>query len=661
MAAIITEQFRRNSAETLESDITSNSYYIGIGQQDAWDDVSGTSASAPYPVGTFKDQQRVLDHITGLFKVNSDNLSRVIPRNDIAVSTKYKAFDPLDPTCFYTDTTNDIKPCYVMAGDQIFLCLQKPADGSATDSAVVTALGNSFVDYGIVTVSGYTFTYVGRYEQYSDINSSSFVDIGDGSATTSARDASTAAFAFVQFTNGTLRLEAQATGISGNGITVTFELDETSPYISGIGVAVVGTDVTITVPTNSDSPAGTVDLTIDQLAQAIRDSVNASPLVNTLITAYTVSGGSESADIENIVNSPATFTLGGSNNLDSYIKEKTGGLLYGFNLVNGGNVYEPAGTFTDATTTISANVTVHGTDESGFSRSLTLTNADYVVNIAAKRIDEIRLTSSHLDDSTLVNNEGVGLLSWKNCRVDISAFEALRGTTILSFADGTATYAAEALRHDAVVMPKIAPQAGFGAAKYETLPAWYLGLFVDTGDATYIPSDTDYHQVSVIKNPQSTGGGNLSGPYFQPLQYFTLPGTQEIPEDTTAGDIGAGWQIVQGGKKVGVISHVQTVESGLPLDPYRYYYYNDHYYGYESILVSSETDEATAISFEPPKDDSLGASTVNEASTGLSLTPDSNYEGPYSQGTGDVVFIDNRATITREEGQNEELKLIIQL
>src|SRR6056300_1521876 len=120
MAAIITEQFRLNSADILESDITSNSYYVGIGQQDAWDDVTGTSASSPYPVGTFKDQQRVLDHITGLFKVNSNNLSRVIPRNDLAISSKCKAYDPLDPTCFYTDTTNNIKPCYVMVNDQIF-------------------------------------------------------------------------------------------------------------------------------------------------------------------------------------------------------------------------------------------------------------------------------------------------------------------------------------------------------------------------------------------------------------------------------------------------------------------------------------------------------------------------------------------------------------
>ena len=543
-----------------------------------------------------------------------------------------------------------------MVGDQIFLCLQTPADGSAVDADVVNTLGNSFADYGIVTTSsGHTFTYLGRYEQYSDINSSSFVDIGDGTATTSASDATTAAFAYVQFTDGTLKLEAQTTGISGNGITVTFELDNTSPFISGIDVAVAGTDVTITVPTNSDSPAGTVDLTIDQLAQAIRDSAEDSPLVNTLITAYTLSGGSTPADIENITDSPAVYTLGGSNNLDTYIKQKTGGLLYGFNLINGGNVYQPASSeFSggDTTVTFQADVTVHGTDEFGFSRSLTLSNADYVIDIAGKKISEIRLTSTQLESSLS------DLLAWKNCRVDISDIETLRGTSILAFADGAATYAEEALRHDAVVMPKIAPIAGFGASKYETLPAWYLGLFVDTGNATYIPSNTDYHQVSLIKNPQSTGGGNLSGPYFQPLQYFTFPGTQVIPEDTVGGtgDIGPGWQILQGGKKVGVVSHVQTVESGLPLSSYRYYYYNDHRYGYEPILVSSETSEATAITFSPPKDDTLGASTVT-----TTLIPDNNYEGSYEQGTGDVVFIDNRATITREEGQNEELKLIIQL
>ena len=655
MAAIITEQFRLNSADILESDITSNSYYVGIGQQDAWDDVTGTSASSPYPVGTFKDQQRVLDHITGLFKVNSNNLSRVIPRNDLAISAKYKAYDPLDPTCFYADTTNNINPCYVMVNDQIFLCLQIPADGSAVDSTVIDTLGNTFVDYGIATTtSGYTFTYLGRFDQYSDINSTSFVDIGDGSATTSSLDATNASFAYVQFTDGTLKLEAQTAGVSGNDISVTFELDDTSPFISGISIAQVGNDVTITVPTNSDSPAGTVDLTIDQLAAAIRDAIEDSP-ASTLITASTLSGGSTLADIENLTNSPATFTLGGSNNLTTYIKQKTGGLLYGFNLVNGGNVYQPAASeFTegDTTVTFQADVTLQGTDEFGFSRSLTLTDADYVINIADKKISEIRLTSTHLDESFTSGD----LLAWKNCRVDISDIETLRGTEILAFADGDATYAAEALRHDAIVMPKIGPIEGFGFEKYKTLPAFYIGLFVDTGNATYIPSDTDYHQVSLIKNPQSTSGGNLAGSYFQPLQYFTFPGTQEIPEDVAAGDIGAGWQIIQGGKKVGVISHVQTVESGVALNPYRYYYYNDHYYGYESIQVSSVTDEASALSFEPPKDDTLGAATVT-----TSLIPDNNYEGTYEQGTGEVVFIDNRATITREEGQNEELKLIIQL
>ena len=661
MAAIITEQFRRNSTDLLDSDITNNSYYIAIGQQDTWDDVAGTSATSPFPVGTFKDKQRVLDHITGLFRINSTNTSRVIPRNDVQASTKYKQYDPLDPTCFYADNVNNVNPCYVMAGDQIFLVLQAPADGSAVDADVISRLGNSFFDYGVLsTSSGYVFTYLGRYEINSDINSSQFVDIGDGSSTTSARDNSSSAFAFVEFTNGVLKLEAVTAGISGNGITVEFNLDDTSPFISGISVTEVGNAVTITVPTNSDSPAGTVDLTIDQLAQAIRDSLSSSPAA-TLVTASTISGGSTLADIENLVDSPSLFTLSGSNDLPTYIKQKTGGLLYGFNLINGGNVYEPSGTFGagDTTTTLQADVTVHGVDETGNSRSLTLTNADYIVNISEKSISEIRLTNTHYTTLVDPTDGSIGLRRWKNCRVDISDIENLRpangGTGLLDFTDGSATYVAASLRRDAIAIPKIGPIDGFGSKKFETLPAFYLGLFADTGNATFIPDATEYHQVSVIRNPLTTSDTNLTDPYVQPLKYFTFPGTQVIPADGS-NPIGAGWQIVQNGKKVGVISHVQTVENGLALDPFRYYYYTDHFYGYEPILVSSETDIATALTFNPPKDDELGASPVV-----TSLIPSTRVQSTYKQGSGDVVFIDNRATITRAEGQNEELKLIIQL
>ena len=666
MAAIITEQFRRNSADILESDITSNSYYVGIGQQDAWDDVAGTSATAPFPVGTFNDQQRVLDHITGLFRINSTNISRVIPRNDLAISTKYKAFDPLDPTCFYTDTTNDLKPCYVTVSDQIFLVLQAPVDGSAVDADVIARLGQSFTDYGILsTTSGYVFTYLGRFEQYSDINSSQFIDIGNGSATTSSSDNTTAAFAFVQFTDGTLKLEAQTTGISGNGITVTFVVDESSPQASAIAVAVTGTDITITVPASADSP-GEVDLTIDQLAQAIRDSIADSPEVNTLVTATTLSGGDTKADVESLSESPAVFTLAGSDNLTSYIKTKTGGLVFGFNIIDGGNVYEPdPGLFTsgDTTVTIQADITLHGIDEFGFSRSETITDVDHVINIANKSISEIRFT----DTNFTTDFSAGGFLAWKDCRVDISAgtvgvtrLEDLRGNTsgILAFDDSPEPYVAASLRRDAVIMPKIGPIEGFGFAKFETLPAFYLGLFIDTGNATYIPDATEYHHVSVIKNPLNAADANLTADYVQPLKYFTFPGTQVIPEDSSGGtgDIGAGWQIVQDGKKVGVISHVQTRESGSELSTFRYYYYTDHYYGYEPILVSGETSEASAITFEAPKDDTLGAQTVT-----TSLTPDAKFTSTYQKGTGDVVFIDNRSTVTRAEGQNEELKLIIQL
>ena len=669
MAAIITETFRRNSADLLDTDITNNSYYVGIGQQDSWDDVAGSSATSPFPVGTFKDNQRVLDHITGLFRINSVNTSRVIPVNALTASARYKHFDPLDPTCFYTDTTNDIKPCYVTVNDRIFLVLQTPADGSAVDASVIDALGVTFTDYGILsTTSGYVFTYLGKYQLFSDINSTQFIDIGNGSPTTSPNDATTSAFAYVDFSDGTLKLEAVTSGISGNGITVSFAIDESSPQASAISVvADSASAITITVPTSTDSP-DEVDLTIDELAQAIRDSLADSPEVNTIITATTVSGGDTKADVESLADSPAVFALAGSDDLNSYIKGQTGGLVYGFNIVDGGNVYEPdPSTYTDGDTTVTfqADITLHGIDESGFSRSETLTDVDHVINIANKSLSEIRLTDYNYTD------ELSSIVAWKNCRIDISAevaspspnqLEDLRGTSLYDFdsSPDLSTYPAESLRRDAVIMPKVGPTEGFGFEKYETLPAWYLGIFADTAGSTYIPDSTKYHQISIIKNPLNASNTNITNPYVQPLRYFTFPGTQAIPEDSDGGtgDIGAGWQIVQDGKKVGVISHVQTIESGVGLDPYRYYYYTDHYYGYEPIVVSA--GEATDLSFEPPKDDATSAQTVSAVTVG-DLTPNAKYESSYQQGTGEVVFIQNRGSVSRAEGQNEELKLVIQL
>lgn len=662
MAAIITETFRRNSAELLDTDITDTSYYLGIGQQDSWDDVAGTSATAPYPVGTFKDKQRVLDHLTGLFRINPVNTSRVIPVNALTAATKYKAFDPLDPTCFYTDTVNDIKPCYVTVGERIFLVLQAPADGSAVDADVIARVGNSFVDYGILsTASGYVFTYLGKYERFSDINSTQFIDIGNGSPTTSVNDATTAAFGFVQFPDGVLKIEAVTSGNSGNGIVVNFSVD------SGISEVTVTdniglNEVDIAIPENANSPQLT-DLTIDELAEAIRDALEASP-ESTLITATTVSGGDTLADI--VTASVTELTLAGSDDLNSYIKTRTGGLVFGFNIVDGGNVYEPDdSTYSegDTTVTFQADITLHGIDEAGFSRSETLTDVDHVINIATKSLSEIRLTDNNYTD------EFGSILSWKNCRIDLTTggagidrLEDLRGTSLYDFdsSPDLSTYPEESLRRHAVVMPKVGPIEGFGFEKYETLPAWYLGVFIDTSGATYIPDSTKYHQVSLIKNPLNASDVAVTDPYIQPLRYFTFPGTQVIPEDTAGGtgDIGGGWQIVQDGKKVGVISHVQTVESGVALDPYRYYYYTDHYHGYEPIVVSA--GDATDLSFEPPKDDTLGAQTVSAVSVG-DLTPDAKYESSYQQGTGEVVFIDNRGAIIRAEGQNEELKLVIQL
>ena len=97
MAAIITEQFRKNASSLFKNDIDTNTYYIAIGQQDEWDDIISDNDAAPFPLGTYSDEKRVLDHLTALFRVTGSNVSSVIPKNDFDSLSSYKKFDPFDP------------------------------------------------------------------------------------------------------------------------------------------------------------------------------------------------------------------------------------------------------------------------------------------------------------------------------------------------------------------------------------------------------------------------------------------------------------------------------------------------------------------------------------------------------------------------------------
>lgn len=139
------------------------------------------------------------------------------------------------------------------------------------------------------------------------------------------------------------------------------------------------------------------------------------------------------------------------------------------------------------------------------------------------------------------------------------------------------------------------------------------------------------------------------------MRFFQLEGegdpVQQIIPSIDNIEIGPGWKIWQNGKQCGVIAYIQTVDSNTaqsPLSYFSYYYYTDHKFGYTDIDPLGEQ-----LTFQSPDSQVVGqytGTTIKEL-----------FEPSYERDSGSVLFLDNRSGIQREEGQNEELKLIIQL
>lgn len=539
MSAIITEQFRRQNAEALLVDVTNqnNSYYIGIGQQDSWQEIEGSIGQlAPQPAGTNGDQRRVLEHVTGLFRT-SNTASIVVPRYTVEATKQYKVYDAHDATCFYP--SSGYEACFVCSkvspsstGNHIFLCIGKTIEAT-TASISASQLGNITYDSeGIYQFDdGYTWVYLGRILENSELNTNSFMAISD------------------------------------NTISV-----------------------------------------------------------------------------------------------DAGIGSKSSGLFYGLHLLNGGNIYVNGNN-------LNANVKLSGYKIIDSIETYIEDTFPVKVNVSSGSISQIRFSDNVFDianppaplapdatqaDIQLYNNALAAhnsfvnkYLYWDRAKVEIIPVQ--NGLTLLTGQDLPLQQRA------ASALANFAPINGFGANKFSTLPAWYVGFYCNTNRATYTPNGTEYRQISLIKNPKNrlTGETITDAEYIMPLKYFTRDTNSRA--EIINNQLGAGWRLIQNGKEVGVISHIQTVTGnndidGEDLDAFRYYYYQDHRYGYGPEISNSDP-----LIFRAP----LGSILPDYEIEDIDLV--NQFSGDYKQNSGTVIFIDNRGTIQRSEGQNEELKVIIQL
>jgi len=628
MAAIITEQFRRNNAKILLNDIVQSEYFVGIGQQDVWDDVE---IGAPYPKGTYGDEIRALEHLIGLFKVANNNTSLVIPKVDLESGVQYKVFDPQDPTCFYPDVDSGIKPCYaVLSPNSIYLCIDKEVGATTMNDPAQSVNLLNFEDYGYEKIDGYTWCYIGRYDNFNNINTSDFISI-NANSTPSSNIVNSKASVLVNpdgIRNDLLFTAVQA-GDSGNNLAVQllrYDADDSptpaNPNIPNDSPSALTTPGEINVDEEIDGGISIQKIYFapGTTSQQLEDwfgnlATGESPL---LLESLGQSDGE--------LSSTEVQVLSGGNSNNTIIKEATGGLVYGFTVINSGSGYTSSG-LTGIQNVTNATVNLIGTGESGVSRQ-TQMDIDFSFDGDSGKLLSVKPS----DDSSL------SAKGFVEARIDFDvAYVASTGYN--------------APTESAVIIPSIAPIEGFGYDKSTSLPLWYVGVYADTSKADFTPTGTKYHQVSLIKNPLSPTGEVITGEYVQPLRSFNLGVAGDGYELDSV--ILPGWKIFQGDNQVGVFSFTQNVENDanrVALDPVKHYYYSDHVYGYTPIEEGAGVDTITFVSPD-------GISTID---TGRAPNTTSK-SVDYLEKSGTMIFQDNRSSIIRSEGQNEELKLIIQL
>ena len=157
MAAIITDDFRRNQAKLLVTDIkasgdsaydagnltanmqdryrTNNVYAIGLGKTDSWpNDTTGNSEDTldfivTPPSGTQQEDEDVINNLFTLKEVAANGVAQLIAKNTWTSGRKYKTYDAADNDCFYV--TGDVYPAYVVHAGNIYLCLSNSAISTA--------------------------------------------------------------------------------------------------------------------------------------------------------------------------------------------------------------------------------------------------------------------------------------------------------------------------------------------------------------------------------------------------------------------------------------------------------------------------------------------------------------------------------------------------
>lgn len=541
MAAIITDDFRRNAAQLLVSDVTTggSNYYVGIGKSDTYDpDSAGLaetdgSFSLPVPAASRAEELEVLNNLATLSKVGTNSAFRVMPRVYFQGGKRYKVYDPNDANCFFAETVdgNEYEPCYVINSDlEVFICLKN------------------------------------------------------------------------------------------DGTTVT-HADDDKPTMTATLNDIFG----VTTSDEAGKAHGLITTTGDDYRWAYVCTLNRDSGFFT--TQFAAIGNAGSSAVDN----PALPIYDGNDHPSKY----TGGLIYGFKVIDGGSGYSAGDLTVNCTGLKSTGTGIASTDLAQFNESIACT----------------------------ITVDGGAITQ---CVTKLSSGE-INTTSILGVVNANAVVDSGASGSGAILEPMILPLEGVGTDNLKLLPSYYCGIranFEDDlgGDGLFIP----FRQVSLLKDP-SLGSGDTpnetssyaAGDAAKALRYVTC--TASLPAGITTGtvlwDTTGSYTTIQ-----------QAIDNEVPIiifdhldtDLDRLYYHQ-----------SFDDDDSQNL-LELASDKTLR----NEAGDTIAYTGGPQYpeftivdytNANTSSGTekygrlnSEVLFIENRSSVTRANDQIEEVRMIIQ-
>ncbi len=224
------------------------------------------------------------------------------------------------------------------------------------------------------------------------------------------------------------------------------------------------------------------------------------------------------------------------------------------------------------------------------------------------------------------------------------------------------------------LIPIIPPSLGHGYDLYKELGTDRVLIYARFDDSTKdFPSDTKFAQVGIVKNPTQVGTSiTYTDPTFSSLNAFifdTVSGDKPIVGERITQVLSSG-RIAQG--------YVASYDEDTKVMKYfrdrslNYSTNNDHT-DYTGISTAGAIYSFEASSNAIKGDSSNFSASINTAFSGITTNPTgtklidlgttfsnglSNNE--INKGSGEIIYLDNRPLIARNERQKEDVKIILE-